>query len=284
MAITAADIHNQSFSIDRKGYDVDEVDVFLEHVAEEIDILNDQIEQLEQQLDDSAFAGFDAPAAPVGDEPAESAPVAAGVDAAEYEDALAEKDALIADLERQLSDKKADDSAIAQALIIAQRSADEILAKANAQANETIQDAREEAQRIIDRANNDRQDVVEAIRKLQDDREDAREEYADLLKDIIDDATRKLASIGAVVAPAAAAHAYAASQTAPEPQVELMDDQMTGGYDLDGFMDAEDEPLAYTTPQAADSYVAAATPVASAYEKDLSGFGDADEFEFEEID
>lgn len=284
MAITAADIHNQSFSIDRKGYDVDEVDVFLEHVAEEIDILNDQIEQLEQQLDDSAFAGFDAPVAPVEDEPAESAPVAAGVDAAEYEDALAEKDALIADLERQLSDKKADDSAIAQALIIAQRSADEILAKANAQANETIQDAREEAQRIIDRANNDRQDVVEAIRKLQDDREDAREEYADLLKDIIDDATRKLASIGAVVAPAAAAHAYVASQTAPEPQVELMDDQMTGGYDLDGFMDAEDEPLAYTTPQAADSYVAAATPVASAYEKDLSGFGDADEFEFEEID
>lgn len=283
MAITAADIHNQSFSIDRKGYDVDEVDVFLEHVAEEIDILNDQIEQLEQQLDDSAFAGFDAPAAPVEDEPAEGAPVAAGVNAAEYEDALAEKDAIIADLERQLSDKKADDSAIAQALIIAQRSADEILAKANAQANETIQDAREEAQRIIDRANNDRQDVVEAIRKLQDDREDAREEYADLLKDIIDDATRKLASIGAVVAPAAAAHAYVASQVAPEPQVELMDDQMTGGYDLNGYLDDE-EPLAYTTPQAADSYVAAATPVASAYEKDLSGFGDADEFEFEEID
>lgn len=285
MAITAADIHNQSFSIDRKGYDVDEVDVFLEHVAEEIDLLNDQIDHLEQQLDDSAFAGFDAPAAPVEDddqlaeEPAESA-----FDVSGYEDALAEKDAVIADLERQLADKKADDSAIAQALIIAQRSADEILAKANAQASETIQDAREEAQRIVDRANNDRQDVVEAIRKLQDDREDAREEYADLLKDIIEDATRKLASIGAVVAPAAAVHAYAASQVVPEPQVELLDGQMTDGYGFEGFMDAEDEPLAYTTPQTADSYVAAATPVASAYEKDLSGFGDADEFEFEEID
>ena len=36
MAITAADIQNVSFSIDRKGYDVDEVDVFLEHVAAEI--------------------------------------------------------------------------------------------------------------------------------------------------------------------------------------------------------------------------------------------------------
>ena len=40
-----------------------------------------------------------------------------------------------------------------------------------------------EAQRIIDRANTDRQDVIDAIRKLQDDREDAREEYADLLKE-----------------------------------------------------------------------------------------------------
>ena len=49
MAITASDIHNQSFSIDRKGYDVDEVDVFLEHVADEIDILNDTIAQLQAQ-------------------------------------------------------------------------------------------------------------------------------------------------------------------------------------------------------------------------------------------
>lgn len=47
MAITSAEIHNQSFSIDRKGYDVDEVDVFLEHVADEIDGMNAQIAQLE---------------------------------------------------------------------------------------------------------------------------------------------------------------------------------------------------------------------------------------------
>ena len=171
MAITSAEIHNQSFSIDRKGYDVDEVDVFLEHVADEIDGMNAQIAQLENQLDDRKFEGFDTPARV-------EAPVVVTDDAA-----LAEKDARIADLERQLEAKKADDNAIAQALIIAQRSADEILAKANANATETIQDARDEAQRIIDRANTDRQDVIDAIRKLQDDREDAREEYADLLKE-----------------------------------------------------------------------------------------------------
>lgn len=281
MAITAADIHNQSFSIDRKGYDVDEVDVFLEHVAEEIDLLNEQIEQLEQQLDGDAFAGFDAPVAIPADEEEveveETAVIAAAFDASEYEAALAERDEIIAELERQLAEKTADGNAIAQALIIAQRSADEILVKANAQATETIQDAREEAQRIIDRANNDRQDVVEAIRKLQDDREDAREEYADMLKDIIEDATRKLASIGGVAPVAAHASAYAAP--AAEPQVEVLDG-LTGDYDLNEFVE---EPIAYSTPQATE-YIAPATPVASAYEKDLSGFGDADEFEFEEID
>ena len=56
MAITSAEIHNQSFSIDRKGYDVDEVDVFLEHVADEIDNLNNQIADLQDQLNDSRFA------------------------------------------------------------------------------------------------------------------------------------------------------------------------------------------------------------------------------------
>ena len=157
MAITSAEIHNQSFSIDRKGYDVDEVDVFLEHVADEIDGMNAQIIQLENQLDDRKFDGFDTPARTV------EMPV---VD----DSLLAEKDERIADLERQLEAKKADDNAIAQALIIAQRSADEIIANANAQSAATIKDAEEEAQRIIDKAENEKQKVLDAIKKLEDDR------------------------------------------------------------------------------------------------------------------
>ena len=97
---------------------------------------------------------------------------------------LAEKDARLAELERQLEAKKADDNAIAQALIIAQRSADEIMANANAQAAGTIQDAKDEAQRILDRVENEKQEVLDAIKKLEDDREDARDEYQDLLKDL----------------------------------------------------------------------------------------------------
>ena len=273
MAITADDIHNQSFSIDRKGYDVDEVDVFLEHVADEIDDLNDQVAHLERALNDAKFEGFDAPAA-TAVIAAEEAP---SPQIAELEAALIAKDARIAELERQLEDKRADDNAIAQALIIAQRSADEILVKANAQATETIQDARDEAQRIIDRANDDRQDVIDAIRKLQDDREDAREEYSDLLRDIIADASRKLASIGGDLAVPASSRA-----ASPLARPEASSAEVTSEFEIDEFVAS---PMSYTTPQASETVVAAATPVASAYEKDLSGFGDADDsFEFEEID
>ena len=280
MAITAADIHNQSFSIDRKGYDVDEVDVFLEHVADEIDALNNQIASLEDQLDGSKFDGFDTPAAPVAD----GEEASAAVDTSELDAIIAEKDEIIADLEQQLEEKRANDSAISQALIIAQRSADEIVAKANAQAAETIQDARDEASRILNRANDDKQAVLDSIRKLEDEREDVREEYQDILKDFIADASRKLADLGGV---AVAATSFAGGFAASQVTGQVFDDDATGEFAIDETDDVYDEPAAaveYTTPQTTDAVVAAATPVASAYEKDLSGFGDADDFEFEEVD
>ena len=268
MAITSAEIHNQSFSIDRKGYDVDEVDVFLEHVADEIDNLNNQIADLQDQLNDSRFDGFNTPAKPIEEAPV-AAPAPAPAPAQDFSQELDEANARIRELELQLEEKQADGNAIAQALIIAQRSADEILAKANNTAAETIQDAKDEAQRIIDRANNDKQDVIDAIRKLEDDREDAREEYQELLTDFINDASRKLAEIGGgSQASAGAAHYADATDAMAQVQVPM-----------------SAEPVAYSTPQTGNVAVAAATPMPSAVEKDLSGFGDADDdFSFDELD
>ncbi len=121
MAITAADIHNQNFSIERKGYDVDEVDVFLEHVADEIDDLNDQIARLEAQLDDAKFAGFDEPA------PAERNKMdSSAVEIAKLERIIEEKDTEIARLNLQVEEHNDDNAAISQALITAQRSAEEL--------------------------------------------------------------------------------------------------------------------------------------------------------------
>lgn len=269
MAITSADIHNQSFSIDRKGYDVDEVDVFLEHVAEEVDAMGTHISQLENQLDASKFDGFDTPAhvdAPT--------PVA-------LEEELAARDGRIADLERQLEAKKADDNAIAQALIIAQRSADEIIRNANAQSAHAIQEAEAEADRIIDKAEAERQKVLDAIKKLEDDREDVRDEYQELLTDFIGDATRKLAEIGGV-APAivpTSAHARMACESPSATTGRVITSSAQAPINKDGS-------AAYAMPQTAGSVsVAPATPTPSKVEKDLSGFGDADDaFEFEEID
>ncbi len=261
MAITAEDIHNQSFAIDRKGYDVDEVDVFLEHVADEIDYLNDRIAELEEELEEARNAE---PETIVVQETVEpegvTGQIAGGVD----DELLAEKDARIADLEAQLAEKSANDSAISQALIIAQRSADEIIVKANAQASETMQDAREEADRIINRANADRQDVLDAIRKLEDDREDTREEYADILRDFIDDTTRKLNDLG-----------Y-------DDDIDSIPGIGRDAGEIDVIYE-EDVATEYATPASASAVVEAVTPVASVYEKDLSGFGDVED-DFEDVD
>ncbi len=285
MAITAADIHNMSFAIDRKGYDVDEVDVFLEHVADEIDAMNNQIEQLEAQLEDARFGGFDAPAH-IEAAPAAAAPV---IDDA----ALAEKDARIAELEkradglaRQLEAKKADDSAISQVLINAQRLADETVANAKAQSVSIVQDAQDEAQRILDQAEGEKQEVIDAIQKLEDDREDAREEYQDLLKDFISDATRKLAEIGGD-APALRLSAHARPQASGLARSQATEPASATGQTalpVQVPINASAAPT-YTTPQATGPVVTPATPIPSAVEKDLSGFGDTDDdFEFEEID
>ena len=253
MAITSAEIHNQSFSVDRRGYDVDEVDVFLEHVADEIDDMNSQIVQLENQLDEGRFDGFDKPArieAPAADEAA-----------------LAEKDERIAELERQLEAKKADDNAIAQALIIAQRSADEIIATANAQSAATIKDAEDEASRIVGKAEAEKQKVLDAIKKLEDDREDARDEYKELLTDFISDATRKLAEIGGAPAPSAHARSTASLGVASSERVTA---SAQAPINHEGAS-------AYAAPQPTGAVIAPATPKPSAVEKDLSGFGDADD-------
>lgn len=276
MAITASDIHNQSFSIARKGYDVDEIDVFLEHVADEIDVLNARIEELEEDdYDDDRFDGFDVPVA-IANNSADDERIA------ELEALLAEKDERIADLTRQLELKKADDNAIAQALIIAQRSADEILVNANAKSASIIQEARDEAERILNKVETERQDVVDEIRKLEDDREDAREEYQDLLKDFISDATRKLAEISGDYVSSAynSAHARPTGVDA----VFAGSPETTGRISAQAPINVDAAPV-YTTPQTGSVVVAAATPTPSYVQKDLSGFGDADDdFEFEEID
>lgn len=241
MAMTSIDIQNQSFSIDRKGYDVDEVDVFLERVAQELDEMNNEITELNNAASGYGRAGrqsFDA----VSD------------------DLLAEKDEQIATLKKELKEKQADGNAIAQALIIAQRSADEITAGAKEKAEEIRQNAQDEADRILSQVEEDKQKVLDIIKELEEDREETRTEYQDMLKEFVNHATKKLSEIGGIEE-----KEVRSKYRAPIKKTTT--------------------PTSYSTPQTTSDIVTPSTPTPSKTEKDLSGFGAAEsDFEFEELD
>ncbi len=244
MAITAVDIQNVSFSIDRKGYDVDEVDVFLEHVADEIEAMNRYIADLEAQLDARE-------AAPAVAE--EAAPVAAEAPAPVADSAeVAELQAQIADLQAKLDEKAANDSAISQALIVAQRSADEVLANARTEASNIIKDADEEADRIIGKAEADRMRIAESIRTLETDRSDVRAEYREMLSNFMADAQKKLAEIDGDARRAAAS-------------AQARNDVNAASYAPTPGVTAAAEPIAPVTAPSASGFI----------DKDLSGYGDA---------
>lgn len=261
MAITSEDIHNQSFNTERRGYDVDEVDVFLERVADEIDDLNAEIAHLRRELEDaqsisSRGAGF------------------------EDDSELAAKDARIADLEARLRDRKNEDSAIAQALIVAQRTGDEIISKSKAEAEHTRQNAEEEARRILDKAGDEKQKVLDQIAELNESREAIRTHYQELLKDFIGSATKRLSEIGGEVT----------------SDFEMPSEYRTPKHGVSAATDSEPatehakwEPspmtATYTTPTVSPVVSAPATRKPSAPSKDLSGYGDADDsFVFDDLD
>ncbi len=258
MAITAADIQNVSFSIDRKGYDVDEVDVFLERVADEVEAMNAELAAMDQEIRALQMELQNVPAeaptaamAPAGD---------ADEDGTAAPASTAELEARIVELESQLAEKTANDNAISQALIVAQRSADEVIANARTEASNIIKDADEEADRIIGKAEADRMRIAESIRTLETDRSDVRAEYREMLSNFMADAQKKLAEIDGDARRAAAS-------------AQARNDMNAASY----------EPVANVSPMPTEQAAPVVAPSASGYiDKDFSGYGDADAgFEFD---
>lgn len=281
MAITSTDIENQSFSIDRKGYDVDEVDVFLERVSTEVDAMNQRIAELQARLE-AATARADAAekrletGAPV--EASAATTTLPTSEATPYE--LREKDRRIAELEKQLDERNADANAIAQALIIAQRSGDEIIANAKKAALNTQKDAEDEAKRILDKANGEKQRVMNNIAELQSDRESIRASYQDMLRTFIGEASQKLTEIGGELPGRVAAAAFQAAPPAPAAPLDY--DQVPRATVPDPL---ESFTATYTTPRSGAHGVTPVAPKASAAHKDLSGFGETDDaFGFDDLD
>jgi len=278
MAITAEDIQNVSFSLaPRKGgYDVDEVDVFLERVADEVDAMNKQIIDLQFQL-----SGGTASVADDAVIPAEGEEVEAGEHAASAEQVNAAAQAEIAELRRtigsleeQLAEKNANDAAISQALIVAQRSADDIVANAKNEASNIIKDADDEADRIVEKAEADRQAILAAIRKLEADRAEVRNGYQDMLTRFVSDAQARLTDIQADARREAAATQARNEVSAASFSSNAMPVATVGA-----------DPAARAAAMPGATVAAAPVQPSGFVEKDLSGYGDAlSDFDLDDLD
>ena len=56
MGITALEIQNEGFEHGLRGYDVKQVDEFLERVATEVDAMNAEIDELKAKLEEAGAA------------------------------------------------------------------------------------------------------------------------------------------------------------------------------------------------------------------------------------
>lgn len=400
MAITSDDINNQRFSIAKRGgYDVDEVDVFLERVADEIDAMNAIVADYEIRIEDLTFqitelneelrnkeAALEADVSRIAAEDDEDraakmlneverrrqaeqidslkaklseketvyASVSHEKDARiavlenqlrKYEESAPrqdqEKDARIAELEAALAEKDIESKAISQALVVAQRSADEIVQQGEARAADIIAVAREDAVRLRKTAEADREEILDDIEKLQSKREEVRNAYKKILQEFIDDASKRLVSVigdvsdrGAALEAALASEEEAtAAQEAEAPAAVILESDVYAAPRMDDFQAVpeveqavadefvesydggfdgtyaeeyvEEDPCEQqdqvavpmqdellVQPATSDAFETMvmdvvpveAVPVSMPAEKDMSGFGDADDFGFDELD
>ncbi len=173
MAITPADIEQQTFSASKHGYDTEEVDAFLEQLSTEVDGMLQKIADLKGRLNST-------------------------------EAQLASARAQVAELEEragapspapQVASQKAEQSSIqvterqiSQVLIVAQQSADKLVEDARADAENIRTDADQKAREVIRQALAQKQAELDEIDRLKASREEFRGEYTKLLQHFMDDA------------------------------------------------------------------------------------------------
>lgn len=179
MAITPADIEQLTFSPSKHGYNTEEVDSFLEQLSTEVDAMLQKIADLKGRLNTAesqaqasqaqvatlqqqiADMEAEASAKPAPAAPAPSAPV---------------------------SNMQASEHQISQVLIVAQQSADKLVADARANAERIRNEADQKAREVIRQALAEKQNELDEIDRLKQSREDFRSEYKKLLQHFMDDA------------------------------------------------------------------------------------------------
>ena len=205
MSITAQEIQEAAFEHSRRGYDMEEVDVFLERVAEEVDVLCMQNQELRARVAELQAQLQKAKEAAPAAAPAPSAKDSIEVQETllSYENQIRDQAYRIQDLEQQLAEKSADASAISAAIISAQKSADSIRAEARVEGEKIYRDAENKAREIIRDALTQKQQVILDLARLKGAQERFRNEYMALIKRFAIEGDKELSSdiADAVLAP-----------------------------------------------------------------------------------
>lgn len=205
MGITAQDIQNEGFEHSLRGYDVGQVDAFLERVAAEVDAMNRTIADLESQLTaaneqlaavvepevDTASAEQIAAAENTSEEldKANAKMADALVRAEDAEGKLkaalqrAEASELqVGKLKEQLAEKNKLDSAISEAFISAQRSADALKEEARAEGERIYREAEGKAREFIREALAKKASIYSEIDALQKSSDSFRQRYIGMVE------------------------------------------------------------------------------------------------------
>ena len=199
MAITPADIEQQTFSPSKHGYDTEEVDAFLEQLASEVDAMLQKIADLKGRLT-STEQKLDAAQAQIATlEERGPVTVAAPVAPVQQENAYGAS-------ERQIS----------QVLIVAQQSADKLVADARDNADRIRNEADAKAREVIRQALAEKQNELDEIDRLKVSREEFRSEYKKLLQHFMDDAEAMFPTQSSLTGSAASTGSVR-SDSAPTP-------------------------------------------------------------------
>jgi cell division initiation protein len=248
MSLTALEIQQQSFGTSRHGYDPQEVDVFLERVATEVENFTRALVDAKARID--AAEGR--------------------AQAAEHQATQAAQAAQVANAERYAQNAKgaADASAteqqIAKAFIAAQKSADELREESRKESEKAYREAEARARDIVRDALAEKQHILDEIDRLRESAEKFRTEYQTLLNHFSADAKKNLPGIDtmtpdisadkqatadaskllkdndAAFAAPAAAQAAAVATPAPEPAQAQQAYAIPASVDYDDDLDIEE--------------------------------------------
>ena len=186
MAITPADIEQQTFSPSKHGYDTEEVDAFLEQISYEVDAMLQKIADLKGRLNNT-----------------EQQLAAANAQIASLEEnagatQLAAPAPVVAPAPAPAVDLSVSERQISQVLIVAQQSADKLVAEARDNAERIRNEADQKAREVIRQALAEKQNELDEIDRLKQSREDFRGEYKKLLQHFMDDAEAVMPAAGFV--------------------------------------------------------------------------------------